>query len=200
MQINRRFLTVFFVTLLFAFWGGIKYADLKFQNVSEVIKLNENADLKDSLNNKEENKYIQVYVGGQVVKPGVYKLLYGARVYEAVEEAGGVLETADLKYIPMAKKLEDEETVWIPSYDETAAIKDTPSYNYPGFNSNLVNINTASVEELAEKLNGIGPALAQRIVDYRTQNGKFKSVEDIKNVSGIGEKRFEQLKDQICIK
>ncbi len=141
---------------------------------------------------EEKESYLQVYVTGEVKAPGVYKLQEGARVYEAVEMAGGVLATADLRRLDMARRLQDEETVFVP------AVGEAPASSY--FEPDKVNINTASVSELADKLTGIGPGLSQRIVDYRDAYGPFKKIEDIKNVSGIGEKRFQDIKENITVR
>lgn len=206
-NLDRKWTAGLVLVLLLTFYAGIKYAEFKNNaGTKGVVLQNEGQESAvDELKNAEEGgiSYIEVYVGGQVAKPGVYRLPRGARVYQAVEQAGGTTERADLKYIPLARILEDEETVWIPSPEETAGMGDScnTDFSSPGGGaSGKVNINTASAEEMADKLNGIGPQLAKRIVDYRNQKGKFKSIDEIKDVSGIGEKRFEQIKDQICVR
>lgn len=204
LSINKKWAVILPVLFMLVFYGGIKYADFRHGSEKADLALNSMDNMiADHEEEEKKNLYIVVYVGGQVEKPGVYRLPKGARVYEAVEQAGGTTDRADLKYVPLARILEDEETIWIPSSEETEGMGNgyTPGFSLnSGNTSGKVNINTASAEEMADKLNGIGPQLAGRIVDYRNQNGKFKTIDEIKNVSGIGEKRFEQIKDQICVR
>ncbi|SHG84960.1 competence protein ComEA [Thermosyntropha lipolytica DSM 11003] len=204
-SLDKKTLALMLFSLLLAFYAGVKYAGfIQSGKPAATIFLDGGESLTANAEKEEEgNMYIEVYVGGQVEKPGVYRLPKGARVYQAVEQAGGITDRADLKYVPLARILEDEETIWIPSPEEVTGLDSSyvsTFYTSGGNNAGKVNINTASAEELAAKLNGIGPQLAKRIVDYRNQNGKFKSIDEIKNVSGIGEKRFEQIKDQICVR
>lgn len=140
---------------------------------------------------------IMVYVSGAVQSPGVYELPDGARVDDAVKAAGGPTADADLARINLAKRLRDEEQIYVPRVGETS-LPVAPTGTTGGSSGGKVNINMATVAEL-ETLPGIGPALAQRIVDYRTAHGPFSRIEDIKKVSGIGDKLFERIKDQITI-
>jgi len=140
---------------------------------------------------------IMVYVSGAVQSPGVYELPDGTRVDDAVKAAGGPAADADLARINLAKRLRDEEQVYVPRVGEVNPPV-PPAGTAGGSSGGKVNINTATAAEL-ETLPGIGPALAQRIVDYRTANGPFARVEDIKKVSGIGDKMFERIKDLITV-
>ncbi|MDD3894931.1 MAG: helix-hairpin-helix domain-containing protein, partial [Syntrophomonadaceae bacterium] len=111
------------------------------------------------------------------------------------------LENAELKYVEMARVIEDEETIYIPAQGETEVPQDYQFLSASAVNkSGKVNINKATAEELASNLNGIGPTLAQRIIDYRESNGAFKNIEEIKNVSGIGDKRYADIKEMIVVK
>ncbi|QDR80964.1 ComEA family DNA-binding protein [Sporomusa termitida] len=142
---------------------------------------------------------VVVYVCGGVVKPGVYKLSYGSRVIDAVTMAGGFAPGADVVKINLALQLKDEMQVNVPY--RVVAVTGTPSVP-PGVSAagsgDRVNINTASPAEL-DKLPGIGPALADRIIDYRTANGPFQDLADIKNVPGIGDSKYNQFKDKIVL-
>lgn len=138
---------------------------------------------------------IQVHVGGEVAKPGLYKLEDGARVNDAIEVAGGFTENADKDSLNLAKVLEDGEQIMIPSKGGGSSEAGSSASQT---NNGKVNINTADLTTL-QTLNGVGPATAQKIIDYRTANGKFKTIEDLKKVSGIGEKTFAKFKDQICV-
>jgi len=188
--IDKRLIIGFSILLCFLFFfAGVKYANIRNQyKLGEEILL----PVEDEDSEAEEDLWIQVYVAGEVKSPGVYKLPLKSRVHEAIEMAGGVLETAEIRYLDMARILEDEETVLVPAVGETLDL--LPS------KAGKVNINTASAEEMASKLTGIGPALSQRIVDYRNSNGPFKTIEDIKNVNGIGDKRFQDIENDITVR
>ncbi|MBI4788516.1 MAG: helix-hairpin-helix domain-containing protein [Chloroflexi bacterium] len=146
---------------------------------------------------------ILVDVRGAVAKPGVYTLPGGSRVQDALALAGNVLSHAELSSINLARKLNDGEQIYIPIVGEatmpaSAPIKSerqpTPTKTPLG----KLNLNTATVAEL-DVLPGIGPAIAQRIVDYRAENGAFKKVEDLKKVRGIGDALFDQIKDLVVV-
>ncbi len=137
---------------------------------------------------------IKVYVLGAVANPGVYELHPGDRVEEALKAAGGALESADLARINLAQRLRDEMQVVVPAKDKGL----TQSAGTPtsGVGAGKVNVNTASAGEL-EALPGIGPVLAQRIVQYREQNGPYNGPEDLVKVRGISRSLVERLADQI---
>jgi len=141
--------------------------------------------------------YVVVDMEGEVLKPGVYKLAKGSRVSEAMAVCGGLSVNSDRdwveKNINRAKIVSDGEKIYIPKKNEVVKVLGTTKTS-----NGLININTAGVEEL-DKLTGIGPAIAGRIIDYRDKNGGFKDVNEIKLVSGVGEKLFEKIKDQIGI-
>lgn len=137
---------------------------------------------------------IQVHVAGEVNKPGVYKLDEGSRIMDAVNAAGGFTDKADKNSLNLAKVLEDGEQIMINSTDSASQNTTQGSAN----NNGKININTADLSQL-QTLNGVGPSTAQKIIDYRNANGKFKAIEDIKKVSGIGDKTYEKFKDQICV-
>ena len=147
---------------------------------------------------------LRVHVAGAVVRPGVYTLEKGSRVTDAVEAAGGFVVEADQNAINLAAFLEDGERLDIPyvagfvpeeSQGFVVVTEGTPS---PLAGEELININTASIEEL-DKLPGIGETTAIRIIDYRTSNGPFATIEDIVNVSGIGTATYEEIKDLITV-
>lgn len=139
---------------------------------------------------------IVVHISGQVHNPGIVKLEPGARVIDAVNAAGGLKKDADLDKINLARKLQDEEKIYIPKIGED--ISESISYfQNPAGGSNKININTCTKEELMS-LPGIGDVLADRIIQYREKT-PFKKIEDLMNVSGIGEKKFESIKDMIIV-
>ncbi|MBC7251594.1 MAG: helix-hairpin-helix domain-containing protein [Anaerolineae bacterium] len=146
---------------------------------------------------------LRVYVTGAVVHPDVYLLEAGSIVRDAVVAAGGATAEADLNRINLAQQVYDQQQIYIPKVGEESLPLPSPPASLTSAASSVqpagkVNINTATAEEL-DTLPGIGPALAQRIIEYRQTNGPFQSIEEIKNVSGIGDKLFEKLKDLITI-
>lgn len=151
-----------------------------------------------------EPKEIFVHLSGAVNKPGVLKLSEGTRVYEAVEMAGGLGTDADSSGINLARTLQDEERIHIPREGEVQTspvlYANPPMQSMGGGTgqSGLININTADSAAL-QTLTGIGPSTAEKILDYRQSSGPFRSIEQIKEVSGIGEKTYQKFKDKICI-
>ena len=154
----------------------------------------------------EESATIFVHVAGEVKNPGMVELGANERVAKAIELAGGATENAQLDSINLAKKCEDGEQITVPSKvtaeSSGTASSDSSSSQASSASSSSsngkVNINTADATGL-QQISGIGPSKAQKIIAYREQNGKFKSVEDLTNVSGIGEKTLASIKDQICV-
>ncbi len=144
------------------------------------------------------NKYVKVEIKGEILKPGVYSMNSGSRLEDLIEKAGGLTEKADKNKLPsLAKKLKDEECIIIP--DKTNPTAAVPALNAnSGSEGDLININTAEKEDL-EKIPGVGPVTAQKIIDYREGHGTFNKIDDMKNISGIGEKTFEKMKDKITV-
>jgi len=143
-------------------------------------------------------KPVIVYITGAVPRPGVYALPKNARVQDAISAAGGFLAEAEKSQINLAALLEDGEKLDIPFIEGASPILGTPVPAVETSTTELININTASVSEL-DSLPGIGPTLAQRIIDYREQNGPFINAEDIINVPGIGTGNYERFKDMITV-
>ncbi len=152
---------------------------------------------------------IAVHVIGAVPRPGLYKFPEAARVQDAIDAAGGILADADVDTLNLAAPLEDGQQLDIPYKSGSEPTNNTSTFDLPtsatateeptNDNSNseeLVNINTASLEEL-DALPGIGPTTAQKILDYREENGPFSTIEDIMNVSGIGPATFEDIQNLI---
>ncbi|MDD4801946.1 MAG: ComEA family DNA-binding protein [Syntrophomonas sp.] len=204
LAIDRRYLgAAALLVFLLGFAGGIKYEKIKEQKQipAEIIS----DTLKNESDKPDQEEIIMVYVTGAVHKPGVYRLLSGARVYEAVEMAEA-LPNANLSSINMAQKIVDEQPIVVPGTGEEVSpppeISSSSIYGValqkPG-GSGKININSADAQEL-EKLPGIGLVLAERIIEYRTIHGQFKNPEDINEVSGIGDKKFDEIKDLITVR
>ncbi len=147
---------------------------------------------------------LRVHVTGAVGTPGVYHLPPGSIVQDALAAAGGPTGQADVQLLNLAHVLHDGEQVVVPAAAPTAASPAATGVAAAGRGgasataASLININTATAAEL-EALPRVGPALAQRIVDYRTAHGQFRAIEDIMLVSGIGPATFDQIKARITI-
>jgi competence protein ComEA len=135
-----------------------------------------------------------VAVTGLVREPGLVRLPPGARVADAIEAAGGVLPDADVSYLNLARKLADGELVAVGIPPPPGAVGPAG----PGSTGGKVDLNLATQAEL-ETLPGVGPALAGRIIDYRTEHGRFRSITELREVSGIGEVRFAELRDLVTV-
>ncbi|HOO11758.1 MAG TPA: helix-hairpin-helix domain-containing protein [Bacillota bacterium] len=152
----------------------------------------------DSYFVEEDNAKAQiaVHVTGEVKERGLVNIDEGSRALDAIRAAGGALDTADLDRINLAKVMQDGEKLHVPAVGE---ILDNNAYlGYNEANAKI-NINTADVAQL-DTLQGIGPVLAQRIVDFREREGRFERIEDIMKVSGIGPKVYENIKDRITVR
>jgi competence protein ComEA len=139
---------------------------------------------------------IAVSIRGAVLRPGVYQLHQDARLIDAVDAAGGFRDDADLSQLNMAERIQDEQQIDIPA---TGAPVATPlSDGSPSLDGPKIDINTAGVAEL-DSLPGIGPVIAQRIVDYRTEHGPFLRVEELARVEGISAEMVRDLDDRISV-
>ena len=151
-------------------------------------------------------KEISVYISGQVKTPAVVKLedTGNLRAVDAVNAVGGLTDLADTEIINLAEPLFDGQHIHIPTkeiiFQEIPVVAASSANKSSGgvAQGNLININTADEKEL-QNLKGVGPVIAGRIVEYRTNNGAFQSIEDIKKVRGIGAKTFEKMKDSITV-
>jgi competence protein ComEA len=143
-----------------------------------------------------------VHVAGAVNDPGVFNLPPAARVQDAVDQAGGLADTADSGLINLAKPLQDGMQVWVPHKQDAQALDIVPDTGKQDHllnqSGNLVNINTATQAEL-ETLSGIGPVIASAIIQYRLDHGPFEQIGDIQAVKGIGPATFEKIEAYITL-
>ncbi|MDO4545343.1 MAG: helix-hairpin-helix domain-containing protein [Bacillota bacterium] len=140
-----------------------------------------------------------VDIGGAVQNPMVAELEEGSRVEDAIEAAGGLTEDADLTEINRAAFVNDGDKIFIPEMIPEGEAGAGASGGSSGiYADGKININTADSTQLQE-ITGVGPVTAERIISYREENGRFTAIEDIKNVSGIGEKNFEKMKNEIRV-
>lgn len=187
-------------------------------NDIENYEINENVTNDEELE-EEEKEEIIVHVTGAVKKEGIVHLKVGARISDAIDAAGGVTKETNISQVNLAYELEDGQKIYIPDIkdeknDKTEQVLEKEYVtSEPGDEVVLeehteddkndenekININLADETELQE-IPGVGEATAKKIIEYRKQNGKFKNIEDIKNVKGIGEGKYEEMKENICIK
>lgn len=146
-----------------------------------------------------EKKIIMVDLKGAINSPGVFEAEAGERVIDLISRAGGLTERADQSQVNLAMYVEDEMVIYIPEIGEKQQQQVGGPPPPPNAKEDLVNLNSADHAQL-ETLPGIGPAKSAAIIEYREANGPFKSIEDIKLISGFGEKTFEKLKEKITVK
>lgn len=184
---------------------GIEPSDKSEEDKSEKKDFAEESEESESLGiasdskdkDSEDKTTICVYVCGAVAQEGVYELPDGSRLADALESAGGYAENAVHGYLNLAEPLVDGERIYFPYLDEEESL-DMASGDHSESGSGLVNINTAGADEL-KTLSGIGDSRAADIIAYREANGSFGSIEDIMNVSGIGESIFNKIKPYITV-
>lgn len=189
------------VIIIISLFGLLKKDIFKSSDNNIEVNIDHEDLLMDvEVDENMEESQIMVHISGEVYRPGLVELSLGSRTIDAVELAGGLKKHADLDRINLAKKLVDEEKIYVPRIGEEDTPIETSVEGIAGndFSSNQVDINTCTKEELMS-LPGIGEVLAGRIIEYREQTS-FKTIEDIKNVSGIGDKKFEGIKDLIRIR
>ena len=184
-----------------------KYEELEIDENIQISNENNNTNINNEQleNQEEENKEtIVVHVSGAVNKEGIVELEENSRIADAIEKSGGLKDDANMNEVNLAYKLEDGMKIYIPSnkdqeVQEKSNISSVIESNATNKKANSkVNINTAPQEEL-DSLPGIGPSTALKIINYRKEHGKFSKIEELKNVSGIGDSKFNQLKDLITV-
>ncbi|HEX6922418.1 MAG TPA: helix-hairpin-helix domain-containing protein [Bacillales bacterium] len=171
---------------------------LKWQELPQKMNETDMDEVKKAEKQQENPKTIVIDVKGAVKAPGVYKMKEGDRVIDVVEKAGGFLEKADRKKINLAKLVKDEMVVYVPREGEKKG-RMLPAITGGGENKGKVAINSADASEL-DKLPGVGPATAEAIITYRKEQGPFEKIEDLLNVSGIGDATLQKMKDKIVLR
>ena len=199
-------------TLMIVFIGYYIIQKQENYSYNEIeIETTENS-VEGSINEEKiENTNIIVHITGEIINDGIIEIEEGSRIADVIEEAGGITEEADLSKVNLAYQVSDGQKIYIPNINEkeneiqnsiekyiTNEAGDNIIIEGKEISSEKVNINTATQTEL-ETLNGIGPSTALKIINYRNENGKFETIEDIKNVPGIGEQKFENIKEGICV-
>ena len=201
---------ILFTLVLIYVYQNLYVDDSEIILSNNINNVTENTNEIETIEEKNDEEKVVVHVIGEVNNPGVVTLPEGSRIIDAINMAGGKTEEADLSKINLAYIVEDGTQIYIPRINENLnqvnLISDGAGIGVIINDSDVeenkveakVNINTANKEKL-ETLPGIGETTAQKIIDYRESNGKFKTIEDIKNVSGIGDAKYESLKDKITV-
>lgn len=158
------------------------------------------AQTEEGQTKEEAPSKLYVDIDGEVKNPGVYEITPQSRIYDVIKLAGGLTDNADTTTINQAEKVEDGQKITIPSKNTADQNQNQESGTQGSSDqkNGKVNINTADATGLQE-IPGIGPTKAEKIITYRNTNGKFKSIEDITNVNGIGTKTFQSIKEYITI-
>ena len=195
---NKLILSVIIILVLSAIGYAIFYINEEKNEINFEQQI-ETVDIIEELEIIEKSK-IYIDVSGEVVNPGLYELDEGSRINDAINIAGGVTEKACLDNVNLAYILSDGIKITIPKKSKNITYINTPVIFTGASNDGeqLININTATVEELC-KLDGIGESTAKKIITFRNQKGGFKSKEELKNVAGIGEAKFNSIKNDITI-
>lgn len=147
---------------------------------------------------EEPKRIIHVEIKGEVKNPDVYEIEEGSIIKDLIDKAGGLTEKANIEKINRAKKVNDNELIIITNDSNIDEVSGSNFVNTTEEESGKININTSDLSKLKE-IPGVGDVKAKSIIDYREKNGGFKSIEDIKNIDGIGDKTFEKIKDSITI-
>ena len=205
---------IFVLILLFSIYKVIDSKNLDIKDNVYIVSqsdVHEKESISNNISDENDNqekeninkKTITVFISGEVKNPGVVTIDAEKRLSDAVNELGGTTENADLNKVNLAMKLKDESHYIIPKIGDNLESYTNETFendieNDLNNKNNLININTASIQEL-DTLPGIGEATANKIVNYREEKGKFNSIEEIKNVNGIGDKKYEELKTLISI-
>ncbi|WP_455258139.1 helix-hairpin-helix domain-containing protein [Peptoniphilus asaccharolyticus] len=187
---NKILIGVFLVIAMFLAKIYVDMTEVKSEPKLSLESSNQISESDSKLLLEDEPEEIYVHVAGRVKSPGLVKLPSGSRVIDAVNACGGMFEDADMNNINLAKKLSDEDRVYIPCVGEVTK-------SSGGGELSKININSATKEDLM-KLPNVGEKTAQSIIKYREKT-QFKKIEDIMNVPGIGEKTFESLEDSISV-
>ncbi|WP_233434878.1 helix-hairpin-helix domain-containing protein [Mesobacillus jeotgali] len=196
---NKIYVIAGMVAVLFFLYSSFdKQDELTEMNEGTLAMVEANSEEKNDMKVDEKIMVMMADIKGAVVNPGVYEINEGGRVVDLIELAGGLAEDADTAVINFASYVQDEMAIYVPRIGEN--VNAVPPVQVGETEGNgTVNLNSAGSSEL-QTLPGIGPAKADAIIEYREMNGPYKSIEDLKEISGIGDKTFEKLKDLISVK
>lgn len=172
-----------------------------FINTPAKVDANKDIFVNSQTTQTKDSGEITVYINGEVSKPGVYKVKSGSRIDELIKIAGGATVNADTQKLNFAKKLKDEDYIFVNNKitSVNGAATSGAATSTISTSAEKININIATKEEL-KTIPGVGDVTSQKIIDYREKNGDFKTIEDLKKIGGFGDKSLEKVKDKIDIR
>ncbi len=186
---NRKIVIVLILVVI------IFLVTLNFKKSKVKVLDNETFFIEEKIKSEElAVKKVSVYIDGEIRRPGTYIVLEDSTVEDVIKEAGGLLESSDIKNLNMKEIITEGMTISI----DKLTIKESKKEEKVVYQDTVININTSNIDSLM-KLKGIGKVKAQAIIDYRNDNGNFKMIEEIMNVKGIGKATFEKIKDNIRV-
>lgn len=210
-MLNQKQKLIVIVLIVIAVGVMLFYYIKSTREVYSYDEPSDNIQTAEEMETKKEEEKIIVHITGAVKTNGIVEVKKNARMNDVIEAAGGITSDADLTNVNLAYIVEDGQKIYIPSEDDKIEenveevkeiIQEGPGdeviEEYTKASGNLININKANLENL-KTLPGIGEATALKILEYRETHGSFKSIEDIKNVSGVGDAKFNTIKDYICV-
>ncbi|MGN1299380.1 MAG: helix-hairpin-helix domain-containing protein [Candidatus Scatovivens sp.] len=189
-------IAIFIIILII---GGILIHQKEKENELNYFEIYDTSEAQDTT---ETVKTIKIHISGEVNYKGILELKEGSRINDAIKQAGGITEKADIDKINLAYELSDGQKLYIPNINEKEKkeyITEDSGIEIEEEKEEKININKATQTEL-ETLPGIGPSLALKIIRYREENGKFNNIEELKNVKGVGENKYEEIKELIKVK
>lgn len=189
---NKAVIILICLLLGFGAWNLSKGRQPKSESL-KVESVKKKSEPSDESFKANSNKILVVDIQGAIKNPGIYRLKNGAITQEVIKMAGGLLPDADVKQINQAQRVTDQMQIIVPKVGETGNANAGSSND-----KKIVNINTAKVEDF-QSVSGIGPKKAEKIIEFREQNGNFNDLKDLTKVSGIGDKTLESLKDQLTV-
>lgn len=193
------FLLILVVTGTLTFYKISKPKPVVVSKASNAGKTPKDVSTNEASKSKKQAQLLLVHVAGAVVKPGVYQLKEGSRVIDAVEVAGGGLQSSDEDALNLAAKVFDGQKIYVPEKGKAPPPGETASIPGAVAGDNIrININSATLDQL-DSLPGVGQVTARKIIEYREKRGFFKRIEELKEIDGIGDKKFDQLKDKLSV-
>ncbi len=194
---------------IFIYYMTTKANNYDYSAINEIAESETKEEENDKNEEKEEEtpKEIIIHITGAVENEGIVRLKEGSRIIDAIEAAGGLTSEVNLKKVNLAYTVQDGQKIYIPKTSDIDAEIGIDAKTgeavivYNGTEEGTtgkININTATLNELLS-LSGVGESTAEKIIEYRKENGRFKTIEEIKNVSGIGNLKYESIKDYICV-
>lgn len=195
MKNKNKFIGSIVIASLFIMISMVGYFFVKPTNINqEDIFIESNKENGEAKNIEKKNDKIIVEIKGEVKNPGVYEIEKDSRIQTLVKKSGGFTKKAFINDINQSRKLKDEDCIIVKNKED----KDTINKEELEGENKKINLNTASKEQL-KSIPGIGDVTAQKIIDYRKENGRFSSIDDIKNIDRIGEKTFIRIKDKLQV-